>query len=219
MHSKECNIVRLVFQGAECCIPQQPAIVRVFYCLEITMANYSFSTDRSSIVKGIASVRARGANLDRDIGLVAASAIAHGQIHGDVTLFGDLCAAMPRGSRVKTLIEFVQTCAPIAVKVSDKGFQVSIDKARVKAGEFESDRSDWDIETLKVESWTEFKKGKVESEYTLDHLLAMLDKLATGKKKGATEAAMDAAAEALKAATSYRDSLTGIVTAPEAVEA
>ncbi len=170
------------------------------------MANYSFSTDKGAIVKGIDSVKQRGKNLDRDIGLVAASAVAHAQLHGDATLFGSLCAVMPRGSRVKTLIEWVQSAAPVAVKaMADGTYKVTVDRARVKEGEFAADRSDWNIETLKTTNWFEFQKDKSESEYTLDQLLSMLDKLAKGKRKGATEQAMDAATVALAAAKAYRD--------------
>lgn len=158
-------------------------------------ATATFTTSRTQIIKGIKSIAKRGATLDADIGILAASAMGHAVEHGDVTLFGQLVDAMPRGARVKTLIAWVRSCAPINVKLNPAGAcKVSVDKARER-DEFHNDRSLWDIDTLKTTAWFEFGKGdKPETEFTAGQLLAMLEKIANGKKAGATEEAMSLAA-------------------------
>lgn len=55
------------------------------------------------IKQAIDSIASRGARLDRDIWVAAASAIKHHVDHGDVTLINRLVDAMPKGSRVNAL--------------------------------------------------------------------------------------------------------------------
>lgn len=136
------------------------------------------STDRTIISRSIASIRRRGANLDKDIWTCAVSCVAHAQEHGDLSLFADLCSAMPKGSRVATLKAWAATFAPIAFA----GEKAKIDKTRVRDGEFQSDRSDWDIDGMMGSPWYEYKKGTEMSEFGLDQLRTYLEKVAEGKE-------------------------------------
>lgn len=155
------------------------------------------TTDKAIISAQIKSICNRGASLDLSIWETACNCVAHAQEHGDVTLFGNLVMAMPKGSRVKTLIDWVQTSAPITVEL--KTGKAGIDKARVKAGEFESDRSDWGMDFLTSSPWYDYKKSPDQVEFDLKALRAYLTKLAEGKRKNATEGAMDAATACLHA--------------------
>lgn len=160
-----------------------------------------FSIDKTAIIKGIASISKRGATLDRDIGTLAASAVAHAAIHGDVTLFASLLNAMPKGSRSATLLAWVQSCAPISASYNTaKGlWSASIDKKREKQ-EFLGDRANWAVGTLKETHWVSFKKDSGTTEFTEAKLLKMLEQVAKGKRKNATEGVMDLAARLLIAA-------------------
>ena len=58
-------------------------------------------------VKSIASIKKLGAKLDDLIQLTACSAIQNHAIHFSTNLINDLIAAMPKGSRVNALREFI----------------------------------------------------------------------------------------------------------------
>jgi hypothetical protein len=156
-----------------------------------------FTTVESDLSKSIASIARRGKALDNDIWAAAVGTLALAQKGGNLTLFGDLVNAMPRGSRAQTLIAWAQSCVPV-VLVNGKP---KIDQIRVKDGEFERDRSDWKIQDLANSPWFEYDKNKTDEkpEYSLDQLVAMLEKLAKGKRPNSSEAAMDGASVALKA--------------------
>jgi hypothetical protein len=155
----------------------------------------TYTTDRKRLEANIKSIGRRGANLDRDIWASAVGSIAHAQEHGDLSLFAMLLSAMPKGSRVQTLIAWAQQGAPLTVAYSkDKGtYKVSIDK---KSDRFESDRSDWDIAFLSDVEWYAFKKEAEQKVFDLADLIAMVERIAEGKRPNSTEAAMDAATHA-----------------------
>ena len=153
-----------------------------------------FTTEKDRLVKAINSIRRRGAYLDQAIWSTAVGCVAHAQEHGDVTLFGDLVSAMPNGSRVERLIQWVQYAAPIML-VDGKGAKV--DKSRVKSGEFYADRSNWNISFLEENNWVEFKRASQASEFDLVALERQLNNIAKEKGKREYTAEAVAAAEAL----------------------
>jgi hypothetical protein len=155
-----------------------------------------YTTDKTRLSAAIASIKRRGNNLDRDIWAAAVGSIGHAQEHGDLSLFSSLLSAMPKGSRVQTLIQWAQHGAPLNVAFNkDKNaYKVSVDR---KSESFtESDRSDWDLGSLAETPWYEYKKSPEEKIFDLVDLIAMIEKIAEGKRKGSTEWAMDGAAVA-----------------------
>lgn len=156
-----------------------------------------FTVVESDLSKAISSIARRGKALDNDIWAAAVGTLALAQKGGNLTLFGELVNAMPKGSRVQTLIMWAQTAVPVVLVNGTP----KVDQVRVKSGEFEKDRSDWRIQDLADSPWFEFEKGKNDEkpEYSLDQLVAMLEKLAKGKRPNSSEAAMDGATVALKA--------------------
>ena len=153
--------------------------------------SYTPITDLKKINSKIGSIQKRGRNLDRDIGHCAVDCIAHAQATGDISAFGRLCSAMPNGSRVERLIGWAQQYAPVACAKPD--YKASIDKARVREGEFQPDRSDWQIEAMADSDWTEYKPAQKEQEFGLEQLKKLLKTVADGKRKGSTPEAETAA--------------------------
>lgn len=97
-----------------------------------------------AIDKAIASIKTRGAKLDQDIWIAAVSALQHHDLHGDTTLVNRLVAAMPKGSRVNALRDFI-TCVG-KVKFNDKTKQFDHDK-----------EGTFDLAAAVAVSWTEYK--------------------------------------------------------------
>ena len=147
--------------------------------------SYTPITDLKLINKKIGSIQKRGQNLDRAIGECAIDAIAHGIEHGDVSAFGRLCSAMPKGSRVERLIGWAMQFAPITCSTPD--FKSGIDKARVKGGEFLPDRSDWNLADMIQSDWTDYKPATKEQEFGIEQLKKLLKTVSEGKRKGSTD--------------------------------
>jgi hypothetical protein len=98
----------------------------------------------AAIDKAITSISTRGKKLDRDIWQAAVSAMAHHAQHGDVTLVNRLVEAMPKGSRVNALREFIMAHGKVGWHEEKKVF------VHDKEGTF-------DLEGALSVSWVEFK--------------------------------------------------------------
>lgn len=98
----------------------------------------------TAINKAIDSIETRGKRLDRDIWVAAVSAMAHHAKHGDVTLVNRLVSAMPKGSRVNALREYIMAFGKVAWSEENKTF------VHDKEGTF-------DLEGALGVSWVEFK--------------------------------------------------------------
>jgi len=153
-------------------------------------------TDETKIRAHIRMVQQKGKGLDALIQVTALNSLAHGQIHGDFSLFGALLKAMPKGSRVASLKDWVLTTFPL---IFSKEGKVSIDHGKTRKGEFPVDRAAWDLDALAATNWFDHESDKKELTFTAEQLIAYLAKLAEGKKKGADEDAMDFGTVALKA--------------------
>lgn len=97
-----------------------------------------------AIDKAIVSIQTRGKKLDHDIHVAAVSCLAHHKQHGDVTLINRLVEAMPKGSRVNALREFVQAVGGVSYDEKAKAFKHEKGKA-------------FDMEAAVATSWTEYK--------------------------------------------------------------
>lgn len=131
-------------------------------------------TSKTDIVKAIASIQTRGKKLDNDIWVAAVSAMAHHAEHGDVTLVNTLVDAMPKGSRVNALREFILAFGKVTYDEQNKVF------AHDKEGTF-------DLEGAQEKSWVEFKP---ESEYKPFDALKAIAKI-VGRVQGADAAKGD----------------------------
>jgi hypothetical protein len=109
-----------------------------------TKAPFKLIEGTEAIDKAIASIASRGRKLDRDIWVAAVSAMAHHAKHGDVTIVNRLVDAMPKGSRVNALREFIMAHGKVSYNVDAKCFEHD------KDGSFDLDGA------LSV-SWIEFK--------------------------------------------------------------
>jgi hypothetical protein len=160
------------------------------------MSAIGYTTDKTRLSAAIASISRRGARLDNDIWSAAVGSLAHAQEHGDFSLFSALLSAMPKGSRVGLLVQWAQDQVPVACAydTKKKTWKVKIDQKSdlYTAG----DRSTWGIDILAESPWFEFKKTNTEKVFDLTDLIAIVEKIAEGKKQGATDWAMDGATAA-----------------------
>ena len=155
-----------------------------------------YTTDKARLSAAIASISHRGASLDNDIWSAAVGTLAHAQEHGDFSLFSALLSAMPKGARVSALTQWAASEVPVtcAYNPQKKAWKVSLNK---KSDLYTpGDNTTWGIDVLAETPWYEFKKVPEEKIFDLSDLLAMVEKIAEGKKKGSTEWAMDGAAAA-----------------------
>lgn len=96
------------------------------------------------IDKAISSIKSRGKKLDNDIHVAACSCINHIELHGDVTLLNRLIEAMPKGSRVNALRDFVGSFAKVDYNEETKAFDYNKKKVTLLQ------------EAMEI-SWVEFK--------------------------------------------------------------
>lgn len=73
--------------------------------------------DHKAITLAIASIKSRGAKLDNDIQLTGLSILAHIQKHREVSLFGQLYDAMPKGARKVALLKWATAFGAISVNM------------------------------------------------------------------------------------------------------
>tara|TARA_B110000908_G_scaffold97848_1_gene115558 strand:- start:217 stop:690 length:474 start_codon:yes stop_codon:yes gene_type:complete len=99
---------------------------------------------KASIVSAISSIQTSGAKLDKDIWIAAVSAMAHHAKHGNPHLINDLVTAMPKGSRVNALKDYILAHGKVNYNLKKKVFTHN------KDGSF-------DREGALAISWVEFK--------------------------------------------------------------
>lgn len=119
-------------------------------------------TDTAKLKAAFESITKRGAKLDDDIWIAAVSAMSHHNTHGDVTIINELVSAMPKGSRVNALREFIEAHGKVSYDTDNKIF------LHDKQGNF-------DLEGATAQSWTEYKP---EAPYQPIDALALIKKLA-----------------------------------------
>lgn len=125
----------------------------------------------AAINKAIASIHTRGKRLDNDIQLAALSVINHVEEHRDVTVVNTLIDAMPKGSRVNALREFILQHGKVAYNEETKDFSFNRD-------------AETDLEGAAAIMWTEFKP---EAPFVPLDLMGSLTKLLKKADKEAAE--------------------------------
>jgi hypothetical protein len=132
--------------------------------LQLLCEKHGIRTAASDLSHSIASIKRRGKRLDKDIQSAALGAIAHHALHGQVGPINNLIDAMPAGSRVNALREYIETFGAVTYDPAIKKFVHSkIKKADIKGA-------------LKS-TWTSHKP---DPEYKpLDNPMARFDQLVT----------------------------------------
>jgi|TARA_R110002153_G_C13184805_1_gene485445 hypothetical protein len=119
-------------------------------------------TSKALIVSAIASIQTSGAKLDNDIWIAAVSAMSHHAKHGNPHLINDLVSAMPKGSRVNALRDYILAHGKVKFNEKEKVF------THDKEGSF-------DLDGAIAISWVEFKP---EPEYKPIDVLKLVKALA-----------------------------------------
>jgi hypothetical protein len=122
-------------------------------------------TTSATIVAAIEDIRSTGKKLDNMIQVAACSVIQHVEKHGDITLVNTLIDAMPNGSRVNALRDFIATFGKVAYDEATKAF--TFDKAKKT-----------DLAGAQAIMWTEFKPEQPYVAFDLSVLLASVLKKA-----------------------------------------
>lgn len=101
-------------------------------------------TNTADLRKAFKSIQTRGKKLDNDIWIAAVSAMSHHNEHGDITIVNELVEAMPKGSRVNALREFILAHGKVTFDEENQIF------SHDKEGSF-------DLAGATETSWVEFK--------------------------------------------------------------
>jgi hypothetical protein len=110
---------------------------------------FTIISGAAAIGVAIASITNRGKKLDKDIQIAALSAMAHhvGAGSGDTTLINRLVTAMPKGSRVNALRDFISVFGAVEYNQDTKVFD------HKKGAKF-------DLEGAMAIMWTEYSPEK-----------------------------------------------------------
>jgi hypothetical protein len=136
------------------------------------MAKIKLIMGTTAIKAAILSIETRGKKLDNDIQRAACSCIFHAGTkaeggHGDVTLLNRLVEAMPAGSRVNALKEFIEKFGPVRHDDKAKMF------VHVKGKPANTDAA-------MAKMWTEFKPEpdykSMDPEKFFDHAVKAMEK-------------------------------------------
>lgn len=122
-------------------------------------------TTKATIVAAIEDIRVTGRKLDQMIQVAACSVIAHVDEHGDITLVNTLVDAMPNGSRVNALRDFLGTFGKLSYDEAKKEF--AFDKTKKT-----------DLVGAQNIMWTEFKPEQPYVAFDLAGLIASVLKKA-----------------------------------------
>ena len=126
-------------------------------------------TTASVINKAIDSIARRGKALDLDIQVAALSCLNHHNEHGDITLLNRLWNAMPRGSRRKSLTDWILHFGAVQANTADdKKENPFADARKIKA---------LDLAGATETPWFEFNRPKSEDEVTEFDFVGALEKL------------------------------------------
>ena len=92
-----------------------------------------------AINAAIDSISRRGKTLDQDIQLAAVSCLNHHNEHGDITLLNRLWLGMPKGSRRKSLTDWILAFGAVAPNVDKESKAVApfVDARKDKAFELQ----------------------------------------------------------------------------------
>ncbi len=131
-------------------------------------------TKTSDIVSAIEDIRSTGKKLDNMIQVAACSVIQHVGKHGDITLVNTLVEAMPNGSRVNALRDFIGTFSKAEYDEATKAFKFNKEKKTDLAG-------------AEAIMWTEFKPEQPYVAFDLQKLLASVLKKADAALKDAPQ--------------------------------
>lgn len=148
-------------------------------------------TKTTDIVSAIEDIRTTGKKLDNMIQVAACSVIQHVAKHGDITLVNTLIEAMPNGSRVNALRDFIGTFGKVAYDEATKAFVFDKEKKTDLAG-------------AQAIMWTEFKPEQAYVAFDLQALLASVLKKAD---KALGEAPQEVDLELLAALRAVTDPL------------
>lgn len=118
-------------------------------------------TGAAAIATAIESIANRGKKLDRDIHIAAVSCIKHHADHGDITLMNRLIAAMPKGSRVNALRDWVQVFSGMTYDEGSKAFVHEKDKPV-------------DLDGAIATTWTDFAQEKAYVPFDAQKAIAQL---------------------------------------------
>lgn len=97
------------------------------------VANITLITDSKKIDEAIADVATKGRTLDTLIHRTATSCVYHSQQHGDTTKLSALVNAMPKASRRKALIAWVEAHVPVdpdETNDTKDGYVIKLKKGR-----------------------------------------------------------------------------------------
>lgn len=131
-------------------------------------------TKTSDIVSAIEDVRSTGKKLDNMIQVAACSIVQHIGKHGDITLANTLVEAMPKGSRVNALRDFIGTFSKAEYDEATKAFKFNKEKKT-------------DLVGAQAIMWTEFKPEQPYVAFDLQKLLASVLKKADAALKDAPQ--------------------------------
>lgn len=147
------------------------------------------------ISKAITSIATRGKKLDNDIWIAGCSCINHLELHGDVTLLNRLVAAMPKGSRVNALREWIESFAKVRYNTETKEFDY--DKSKVNL-----------LDDAMATSWVEFKPEPAYQAMDFDVELAKVIKKALSRVKSDKGDKIDSKKlEAVMSAIGYKEEM------------
>ena len=141
----------------------------------------------------IASIGRRGIKMDRDVWQAAISSLSHAEACGDFSLFQKLLNAMPKGTRVATLIGWAKTIAPVDVGNNPAGYKVK-----------KAENGNWDIDHGRCSPWWEHKNAVQSVTLDLPALAAMLTKLAESKDSASRTVTAEARALAAELAATVK---------------
>lgn len=169
----------------------------------------TYITDTKKLDKAIASIGTAGAKLDTAIHTVAMSCLYHASVHGDVEKTVALVKAMPKSSRVKGLIAWIECFTPVRIKLGDNSVSGRLEKGW-KAEDFELSNAD-------AKPFWSWKAEPNVSTMDVKAMLAWLSKKATSTddKRVSPEAKAMAARliEAAKAMLPDEPTKTGVISA------
>lgn len=165
------------------------------------MSAIKFATnmDHKAIVLAIASIKTRGAKLDNDIQLTGLSILAHIQQHREVSLFGQLYDAMPKGSRKNALLKWAVAFGAISVNM-DK------DTCKAQPFLFNKERADSEagsnLQGATDKPWFTFKpEATPRDAFNLEATIKALQELLAKQVKAGTISKTDRRVQVLMAVT------------------
>ena len=132
------------------------------------MSTFKLHTGTAAITTAIKAIAKNGKALDNAIQKTGVSIIAHVRDHGDTTLAVALVKAMPRGSRVSAVIDWLNAFSPMTLQLTKAGLTVELDKKRVPA--------DSKVADAIATPWYTFKKETAKEVVTLESLIEKFEK-------------------------------------------